>query len=109
MHGNKRGDERTHCRLCQGKLHDILEEEVIYAGYLEYSSSDCIASLYVFIIILQYTEMRCIVHSFSCEAVRVTVRPVPVKKFLTRLVLEIIQPRIEARKIRYVSSMHSGY
>ena len=49
-------------------------------------------------VILKFTDVRCIVHSFCCEATKETVRLFLVNKFLTKLILEIIQPRTEARK-----------
>ena len=60
-------------------------------------------------VVLKFTEVRCIVHSYCCEAAQVAVRPFLAKKFLTKLILEIIQSRIEARKIRYVCRMYNWY
>ena len=86
MHGKTIGHERTHCRLCQKKLHDILTKAMIYADLLE----------------MKFTEVKCIVHSFCCEAAHVALRPFLVKKLLPKLILEISQPRTKAGKIRYI-------
>ena len=60
-------------------------------------------------VILKFAEVRCIVHSCCCDTAQITVRPFLVENFLTKLILEIIQPTTEARKIRHVSRMHNWY
>jgi len=54
-------------------------------------------------------KVKCIVHSFCCEAAYVAIRPFLVKKLLPKFILEISQPRTEARKIRYICLMYNWY